>query len=197
MRWHIINHFIEKYNFKTYLEIGVQDINSNFSQIIAQEKTSVDPAPRNGCDYVMTSDQFFEHIDNTIPDKKWDIIFIDGLHEARQVFIDINNSFRYLNSNGIIVVHDCLPTTEQMQEEKDHGGEWTGTVWKAFVALRCTIKNIDMYTIDTDYGCGILKYGSQVLYNNGVVPEPLDWNYFIQHRREMMNVIRPDDIYII
>ncbi len=54
--------------------------------------------------YEMTSNEFFalEKIQN----KKYDVIFIDGLHETTQVDIDIQNSLKHLNEGGFILLHD-------------------------------------------------------------------------------------------
>ena len=48
-----------------------------------------------------TSDKFFE-----INREKFDLIYIDGSHEAQQVYKDISNSWACLNHNGIIVCDD-------------------------------------------------------------------------------------------
>ena len=36
----------------------------------------------------------------------YDIIYIDGWHEAPQVYRDLNNSYNFLNINGIIICDD-------------------------------------------------------------------------------------------
>src|SRR5690554_871976 len=109
----IINYLIERYEFESYLEIGVFKPEWNFLQIECEEKTAVDPDPRLEDDEIyygdireMSSDEFFESLDE---DQKYDIIFIDGLHHADQVLKDINNSLKHLNENGVIVCHDMLP----------------------------------------------------------------------------------------
>lgn len=48
-----------------------------------------------------TSDKFFE-----INKERFDLIYIDGSHDAQQVYKDICNSWAYLNHNGIIVCDD-------------------------------------------------------------------------------------------
>ena len=48
-----------------------------------------------------TSDNFF--VSNK---EKFDIIYVDGWHEAPQVYKDINNSWNFLNINGIIICDD-------------------------------------------------------------------------------------------
>ena len=48
-----------------------------------------------------TSDKFFKN-----NSQKFDVIYIDGWHEANQVYKDINNSWDCLNVNGIIICDD-------------------------------------------------------------------------------------------
>lgn len=58
-RTSIINKFIDKYNYKTYLEIGVRDLNSNFNKVKCSHKLSVDPDPPYPTSFNTTSDDFF------------------------------------------------------------------------------------------------------------------------------------------
>ena len=51
--------------------------------------------------YKSTSDEFF--INNK---KKYDVIYIDGWHEAPQVYKDICNSWNCLNEGGIVICDD-------------------------------------------------------------------------------------------
>ena len=48
-----------------------------------------------------TSDEFFEK-----NEKKFDLIYIDGSHEASQVYKDLCNSWNCLNQEGIIICDD-------------------------------------------------------------------------------------------
>ena len=48
-----------------------------------------------------TSDEFFKN-----NDQKFDVIYVDGWHEANQVYKDIDNSWNCLNVNGIIICDD-------------------------------------------------------------------------------------------
>jgi hypothetical protein len=184
VRTDIINELIQNYGYQSYLEIGTQDPTSNFDKIEVKHKVSIDPFPRGEVTFVGTSDEYFESIDDDI---KYDIIFIDGLHHAEQVIKDIDNSINHLTPNGTIVCHDCLPTTERMQERNDHGGEWTGDVWKAIAHLRVTETDLDISVVNTDYGCGIIKRGTNELFK--AEGEYLNWKYYSEHLIELMNVI--------
>ena len=186
-RTDIINILIEKYKYKSYLEVGTQDPTSNFDLINVGHKVSIDPFPRGEVTFIGTSDEYFESISD---DVKYDIIFIDGLHHSDQVLKDIENSLNHLSKNGTIVCHDCLPTTERMQERNDHGGEWTGDVWKAIAELRVERIDLDISVVDTDYGCGIIRRGTNVPYETN--QDYLTYSHFGINKNRMMNVISPE-----
>ena len=48
-----------------------------------------------------SSDEYFKN-----SNEKFDIIYIDGWHEAAQVYKDLNNSWNNLNVNGLIICDD-------------------------------------------------------------------------------------------
>lgn len=152
LRTDIIQKFITKRNYKSYLEIGTYR-NVNFDKITIDNKVSIDPDPEAKATYQMTSDEFF-----AVNQDKFDIVFIDGLHEHNQVYKDIQNSLKVLNPNGVIILHDCMPKNEKMQlwDNKSHQfEEWTGDTWKAYYKALNEI-NYKVYVLDTDYGCGVI-----------------------------------------
>jgi hypothetical protein len=85
----LINYLIDRYQFKSYLEIGCEK-DLCFNAVRAEHKVGVDPI--EGGTHRMTSDEFFSTNTET-----FDIIFIDGLHWSEQVFRDITNSLKSLN----------------------------------------------------------------------------------------------------
>jgi hypothetical protein len=186
-RYEIIQRFIDKYSYKSYLEIGVLG-GEAFNAIKINSKKSVDPA--GNATFVMTSDLYF----SKFIDHRYDIIFIDGLHLRHQVMRDILNSLNCLNYNGTIVMHDCLPTNESEQVPYELGGvPWTGDVWKAFAELRCIRSDLEMFVVNTDYGCGVIRKGQQELF---IPPKHTDiytWDFFIKNRDRLMNIISVKD----
>ena len=70
-----------------------------------------------------------------------------------------------MNDNGTIVVHDCNPTREITQRRIRASNVWHGDVWKAILKLRMENSNIEIYTINADEGCAIIKKGHQELFN--------------------------------
>ena len=187
-RWDIINILIKKNNYKSYLEVGTQDPNSNFNKIEIENKVSIDPFPRGEVTFVGTSDEYFQSI---LEDVKFDIIFIDGLHHDDQVLRDIENSLNHLSDIGIIVCHDCLPITEHMQERNDHGGVWLGDVWKAIAKLRVERIDLDIKVVDTDLGCGLIKSGTNIPYITN--ENYLIYSYYDLHKWALMNIISVEE----
>ncbi len=147
-RYDLINQLIETNSYKSYLEVGCSK-DDCFRAISVPNKIGVDPF--HGGTHRMTSDAFFA--ENT---QKFDIIFIDGLHQYAQVRLDMLNAVESLNDGGVILVHDCLPLTFKAQLPFPPGGDWNGDVWKAFAEMR-TLPNIDCALSMIDHGVGIIK----------------------------------------
>lgn len=179
-RTDILNLIAAKTKAHSYLEIGVCDPDLNFNHINVPVKLGVDPDPGAKADLVMSSDEFFAANQMV----RWSLIFIDGLHHDRQVMRDVINALDVLEEGGTIVLHDCNPTSETMQRVPREALEWTGDVWKAFVRLRSSYSDLFTFTVDTDYGCGVIRRGSQ---------EPfiarLTWEEFVANRKKWLNLI--------
>lgn len=154
-RTNIIQALINKIDAKKYLEIGVSN-GDNFREIKCEYKIGVDPEPESPATIYLPSDEFFAQNKET-----FDIIFVDGLHEADQVYRDITNSLTVLNAGGYIVCHDMNPIKEEHQLVPFTGGHWNGDCWKAFVQLRTERGDLDMVTVDTDEGCSVIRVKSQ------------------------------------
>lgn len=147
-RWDLIQHIIDKYSFENYLEIGCDD-DYCFNKIKIKNKIGVDP--HMGGNFKGTSDKFFNQ-----NNKKFDLIFIDGLHEYDQCLKDVENSLKYLNQDGFIMLHDCLPRSIAHQAIPRYRGSWNGNVWKVIVNLRSR-PELKTITCKIDMGIGIIK----------------------------------------
>lgn len=184
-RIQIINNLIKKNNYKTYLEIGVNtpaQPGYSHDSIHVEIKHGVDPNVETT--YKMESDDFFKnHIS-----QKYDIIFVDGLHLFEQAHRDIVNSLSNLNEGGTIVVHDCNPTKEITQLRERLSNAWHGDVWKAILKLRIENPNVEIYTIDADEGCAIIKKGKQKLFQTNE-KNIYSWDFFNKNRIDILNLI--------
>ena len=186
-RTQIIQKIINQQKYKSYLEIGC-DNDENFSKIIIDKKTGIDPL--KGGTLRMTSDKFFEK-----NNKNFDLIFLDGLHTYEQTIKDIDNSLRYLNINGVILIHDCLPTKIWNQIVPRIYGHWNGDVWKAIVHTR-TYDHTDTYTCVADHGIGIIFKRKNM--NRLIIEEKdfkkLKFEHYYNNHKKFMNIISYKEI---
>jgi|TARA_B100000470_G_scaffold184171_1_gene149151 hypothetical protein len=175
----IINHAIQAIKAKDYLEIGCA-YNENFDKIKVKNKVGIDP--NSGGTLRMTSDEFF-----AVNLMKYDVIFIDGLHEHKQVWQDFCNSVKILRPRGIIILHDMLPPGEQQaiwpfEEDQKNDAPRCGTSWRASFDILKLQK--EYFIIDRETGIAI--------WRNNDVPNDIDfdsetitWNEFQECRSRM------------
>lgn len=211
----IINSYIEKHSYKSYLEIGVQ-IGLNLDLIKCEKKVGVDPwngnkGPQRLHDgqvfihskersleakkltMVMTSDLFFSAYLKFKP-QKFDIIFIDGAHTFENVYKDIINSLNHLSEDGTIVLHDMMPETEQAQLNTVQIGTWNGDGWKGFVKARCELGDkYQFFVLDTDHGCGIIRKSENTSPLETIKDTELNWDNLVANRQKWMNVVDYQD----
>jgi hypothetical protein len=182
-RTEIINILIKKFNYKSYLEIGCNK-NKNFEQVKATIKVGVDP--HEGGTIRATSDDFFK-----TNKMFFDIVFIDGLHHANQVYKDIANSLKYSNPKGTIVVHDCNPRkySRQIVPRPVMQRRWNGNVWKGWLKLRSEREDLEMFVVADDEGCGIIRVGRQ----NLIKKWDIDYDEFKKSKKELLNLISANE----
>lgn len=217
MRYDIIQRLIDHHGYKSYLEIGIHKGNT-WNRIECEQKMGCDPEkhvddPRI---YEMDSDTLFLNCSGN-----FDIVFIDGLHRAEQVWRDIQNSLKFLNPGGCIVLHDCNPPTlahagpePEIFKKPLPSGEphfvWCGTVWVAVASMAFYINRNGMqdnfFTVDTDWGVMVIypyeattafpSLKDEMAYDSPEIGETCDintWNYFDQNRKEILNLISVDE----
>jgi len=179
-RWELINDIIKNNDYSSYLEIGCFN-NECFDKINIESKIGVDPL--KGGTIRKTSDDFFE---TNI--KKFDIIFIDGLHEYSQIKKDILNSIKFLKIGGTILCHDSLPEEYSDQTVPYSLGIWSGDVWKAIVEFR-TLEGLDVCVCTIDRGVSVIKIRS----NNNLLSlknsnyKNLNFKFYFKNYSRIMN----------
>ena len=128
-----------------YLEIGCFD-NKAFDTIPLPLEQKIGVDPLRGGTHRMTSDVFFSN-----NKKKFDVIFIDGLHSYDQCSKDCTNSINFLNEDGIIILHDMMP-----RHKTEESPKFSGDVWKVAFEL-CQSENVKFVIANIDQGVGLLK----------------------------------------
>lgn len=207
----LLNYLVKKYNYQSYLEIGINEPRNNFDKILHPTtggplKVGVDPAYTGNDNRIIkaASDEFFNMLESDInwrtiyhfegwrtetESMKFDLIFIDGLHHADQVERDFNNALACLNDGGRIIIHDTLPEHESTTHVPRDSKVWHGDVYK--FAMNLSRYHVTHYTVNMDCGCTVvwkdvtdrkyIKYGES-------------WEWYLLARDEAMNIIQPSEI---
>lgn len=147
----IINAFVKKRAYKAYLEIS-NGAGGTFHAVQCAIKHRVVPEPG------ASSDDFFYA--NTA---KFDIVFVDGVHRCDQALRDIQNAVVALRNGGVVIVHDCLPPTEEAAADHPADGRvWCGDVFRA-VAWYFAKSRYLCYTLDVDFGVGVVDLSREAV----------------------------------
>jgi hypothetical protein len=178
----IINQFITKYNYKTYLELGICNKDNTFNHVVCADKTGVDIQPSTDPTYAMSTDEFFQTV---AVGKTWDIIFIDASHEKTQALRDFENSLKHLSENGTIIMDDINPNEAFLLEPR-----YCHNVWEVFATLRGTRSDLDMFGIEGSV-CGVVRRGSQITHNLTIEPT---FEFLDKHRQELINVLTWEEV---
>lgn len=192
----LINLLIERYKLKSYLEIGVNKPERNFSliNIVGNEKIGIEPSIKqrtaeNTNIFIGTSDEYFSIGDGI---GTFDICFIDGLHHADQVKRDFENSLRCLNDNGFIIIHDTLPEQEQTTcVPRGNATVWHGDVYKFALNLN-SYRDIGFLTVNFDNGCTICWKCNNP--DKEIIHIEPTWKNYLTHRDILLKIIQPKEI---
>ena len=222
-RIEVLNAIIKKKNVANYLEIGVNRGKCLFNIVGPKNRFAVDPffnfnlwkklkaGIKNSANFKnqyfeVTSDDFFANNQSLLSENKLDLTFIDGLHTYKQSLQDTLNTLKYLDENGIIVLHDCNPLDElaaypahsidearkDLQNHKDWKNIWNGDVWKTIVYIRKNHPELSAFVLNTDHGLGFVYKKQQgklpEIFSSITTIDDLDYTFFDKHRNELIDL---------
>lgn len=105
---------------KNYIEYGVRTC-SNLNKVSKFFKTchgvdiiNYNCTSNNIKKYIMDTSVFAKDI---LPTLNFDFCFIDASHNFKDVYNDFVNIFKYINTNGIIFLHDTYPCDESFLDK--------------------------------------------------------------------------------
>ena len=168
----VIKFFAEKFNYNSYLELGIRDLTNCFNHIPCELKEGVDISPACNPTWCMTTDEYFSTVGN---EKTWDLIFIDASHERDQVMRDFENSLSRLNENGIIIMDDINPTEPFLLSPV-----YCDNAWEAFAELGKRT-DLEMHAIMPSYA-GYVRRGTQEGHSLDIQPT---YEFLDTHRNEI------------
>jgi hypothetical protein len=90
-----------------------------------------------------------------------DIVLVDSFHLYETSYRDLVDAFSLIKERRSIVVHDCIPPSEDLISAEFVPGSWCGVTFLAFIDFVKNTPGLTYTTVDTDYGCGIIRKGDE------------------------------------
>ena len=182
----LINDLISDLNYKSYLELGVS-IGESWKLISCENKIGVDNNINvanefDGVIHATTDDYFLNNKD------KFDLIYIDALHEKNQVYKDFKNSFNVLNDSGVIIFHDVNP----FDISQTHFNN-SGDVFELWIELAKTYK---VYIIKNEYDGDSVGIFIKSKNSKFIDIEVKDYTYqfFSENREDFISYLNYEEI---
>ena len=143
----------------------------------------------------------------------YDIMFVDPFHTYACSSTDLSGAFALLRPGGIMVVHDCNPADAAIASPEPVSDTWCGLTYMAFIDFALRHNGLSFYTVETDYGCGVIYKHPVRLPMASRRKETLDhfafaWDmvrhntatrfaFFAQCRRELLNLKSVEEFFAL
>lgn len=215
----VIQRLIKEKKVSNYLEIGVfngrvffrvkcdfkvaVDPEFQFDSLRKLGKSLLNPANFRNRYYEKTSDAFFaEDAPTLMASRKFDLAFIDGMHEYEYALRDVENTLKYLSDDGVIIMHDCNPLTKQAAssfddwEKRNFSDVWNGDVWKVILHMQSLRNDVHAFTLDCDHGLGVITKGKPEKTLNYTREQISNLTYedFNKNRKDFIN-LKPENYF--
>jgi hypothetical protein len=162
----LINHLADARGYRYYLEVCTPTSGGRYAEIKRSKFASclrlMYRCPESyhdgmAIDYRITDLDITECLTRMRDDaRRVDIALLDSFHEYEQSLRDLTEGFGLISEGGTLVVHDCMPPRVEIAQPKFMPGEWSGATYEAFIDFVSNRSDLEFYTVDTDYGCGII-----------------------------------------
>ncbi|WP_370322352.1 hypothetical protein [Oricola sp.] len=87
---------------------------------------------------------------------EFDIALVDPHHTYACSIRDLKDTYSLIRPGGALVVHDCDPPNAEIASPEFIEGAWCGVTYRAFLDFVRGNDEIDYFTVDADYGCGVI-----------------------------------------
>lgn len=167
LKTEIINRLGAKHGLTRYLEICTPTTGTRYGEVDRRQFTIRRRLMYRWCPEV--SDGFKidypvlgEAIEPVIADLhgqglRYDVILVDPWHGYETSLRDMRLALSLLSEGGLLVVHDCSPQSLDLAGPSFVGGCWCGLTYAALIDFVAGEPDLDIYTVDTDYGCAVLR----------------------------------------
>ena len=86
----------------------------------------------------------------------YDMVFVDPHHTYDNSHEDLIGALELVRPGGMVVVHDCNPMHPSIAVPQYQPGGWCGVTYCAFIDIVLARSDTRYYTVDCDYGCGVI-----------------------------------------
>jgi len=137
--------------------------------------------------------------------KRFDLICIDPFHEYSYSQSDLSLLSSYLTERGVMVCHDCFPSSKSMAAPMYKPLGWNGETYIAFIEFAYHNSDLFYGLLKIDTGIGIIsklqinglhnhfnKDKQQLLLSHREDDGGDPYTYFCENSRDMMNIIEFD-----
>ena len=167
LKTEIINRLGAKYGFTNYLEICTPTTGIRYGEVDRAQFVACTRLMYRWCPEV--SDGFRidypvegEAIEAVVADLlrgglRYDLILVDPWHGYESSLRDMRLALSLLSDGGVLLVHDCSPQSLDLTRPFFIGGCWCGMTYTALIDFVAGEPRIEIYTVDTDYGCAVLR----------------------------------------
>jgi len=218
-KFDIVNALIAKNRYTKYLEICTPSTGLRFSRVdesvLCWRHRLLYRCPagyRDGAEITFRSegDEISHLLDQAMA---YDLIFVDPYHTFECSMRDLQTALKMLRPGGTIVVHDCSPKDKQLCSASFRAGSWFGVTYCAYIEFALSDPSLVHYTVDSDCGCGVIKKLPRATATATATMTEKDrrsnefarlwfnergrqrdiFDFFCQHRRELLNLISVKD----
>jgi tetratricopeptide (TPR) repeat protein len=183
----IANELLTARTSRRFAELSMDGPSPHYGAVVADSKLSISSRPHADS----LSEESFLTADTS--GGGYDVILLAAQHEPEHCLDVIEGCLLKLSADGVLVVHHSNPPSAWHQrpaEESGTGSEWTGQVWRAVVTFRMRHPHCEVFTVDTDWGCTVLRPNRQALNELGKTTfDVLDWNAFVRERNTLLNLV--------
>jgi hypothetical protein len=213
----IVHRLAERFGYRRYLEIATRTTGNAYHLVDRGRfddcRRLLYNSPRDFSDGspIDYLSQTFEISDPlaaiTGEGRRFDIMLVDSYHTYKPSRRDLEAALTLLERGGAMVVHDCLPPDGKIAQPGFTPGTWCGVTYKAYLDFVLAHPGVRYATVDTDYGCGIVRKSipsfATLFGRYRQRREIADWRalgddysaawrYFEAHRKSLLKLIDVD-----
>ena len=149
---------------------------------------------------IIIEHRILEHVLRS-KNKKFDLICVDSFHEYSYSQSDLSVLSPYLTDSGVMVCHDCFPSSKSLAAPMYQPFGWNGETYIAFIEFAYHNPDLFYGLLKIDTGIGIIsKLQLDLLrnqFNKDKQQELLmcreaggdPYTYFCENSKDIMNII--------